>query len=113
MLVLNVDLDQGDLPLRIAFPVMMKNALEWFDGSPAELQPAIAAGSSATVRLPKPENALQPAANRSIDTQATDSTSQPELVQRSSSSQAGSASSTAGNARQSQSEGRSILGAQS
>ncbi len=35
VLVLNVDLDQGDLPLRIAFPVMMKNALDmvrWFTG---------------------------------------------------------------------------------
>ncbi len=53
VLVLNVDLDQGDLPLRIAFPVMMKNALEWFDGSPAELQPAIATGGSAVVALPK------------------------------------------------------------
>lgn len=53
VLVLNVDLDQGDLPLRIAFPVMMKNALEWFDGSPAELQPALATGGSTKVALPK------------------------------------------------------------
>ena len=58
VLILNVDLDQGDLPLRIAFPVMMKNALEWFDGSPAELQPAIAAGDSTQVKLPMPESAV-------------------------------------------------------
>ena len=53
VLVLNVDLDQGDLPLRIAFPVMMKNALEWFDGSTGELQQAIATGGSTQVVLPK------------------------------------------------------------
>ena len=51
--MLNVDLDLGDLPLRIAFPVMMKIALEWFDGSPAELQQAIATGGSTQVVLPK------------------------------------------------------------
>lgn len=51
VLVLNLDLDQGDLPLRIAFPVLMKNAIEWFQGVRAELQPSIATGSAATVDL--------------------------------------------------------------
>ncbi|MCC6511635.1 MAG: BatA and WFA domain-containing protein, partial [Pirellulaceae bacterium] len=53
VLILNVDLDQGDLPLRIAFPVMMKNALEWFEGSQGELQPALATGSSTQIVLPE------------------------------------------------------------
>jgi von Willebrand factor type A domain/Aerotolerance regulator N-terminal len=52
ILVLNVDLDQGDLPLRIAFPVLMKNAVEWFQGNQGELQPALATGQSTTVQLP-------------------------------------------------------------
>ncbi len=53
VLVLNVNLDLGDLPLRIAFPVLMKNAVEWFQGSQGELQPALATGQSTTVRLPQ------------------------------------------------------------
>ena len=51
IVVLNLDLDQGDLPLRIAFPVFMKNAIEWFQGVRAELEPSIATGNSATVKL--------------------------------------------------------------
>jgi len=53
ILVLNVDLDLGDLPLRIAFPVLMKNAVEWFQGNQGELQPALATGQAATVQLPR------------------------------------------------------------
>lgn len=50
LLVLTAELDQGDLPLRIAFPVMMKNAVEWFLGNKGELQPALAAGQSTIIR---------------------------------------------------------------
>jgi hypothetical protein len=53
VLILNVDLDLGDLPLRIAFPVLMKNAVEWFQGNQGELQPALATGQAATVQLPR------------------------------------------------------------
>ncbi len=53
VLVLNVNLDEGDLPLRIAFPVLMKNVLEWFEGTDASLQAALATGNTATIRLPK------------------------------------------------------------
>lgn len=88
VLVLNVDLDQGDLPLRIAFPVMMKNALEWFDGSPAELQPAIPTGSSTKVSLPKA--ALQPAVATDGASSLPSSTEagEVELVETKASSQA-------------------------
>ena len=48
-LVLTVDLEQGDLPLRTAFPIMMTNALNWFTGDKGELQEAAAAGSVARV----------------------------------------------------------------
>lgn len=44
MVVLSVELDSGDLPLRIAFPVMMTNAVNWFLGRDGELQPALSTG---------------------------------------------------------------------
>ncbi len=44
VLVLSVNLEDGDLPLRIAFPVMIKNAMESFLGGKGELRPAIATG---------------------------------------------------------------------
>lgn len=50
-LVLTVNLDDGDLPLRIAFPVMIKNAIESFLGDKGELRPSIAAGQSTTIDL--------------------------------------------------------------
>lgn len=50
-LVLSVDLDQGDLPLRIAFPVLMKNAIEWFQGTAGDLRPAVATGELLTIAL--------------------------------------------------------------
>ena len=33
LLVLTVNLDRGDLPLRTAFPILMSNALSWFAGT--------------------------------------------------------------------------------
>lgn len=62
VLVLNVDLDLGDLPLRIAFPVLMKNAVEWFQGNQGELQPALSTGQSTIVQLPRSGNDSKPAA---------------------------------------------------
>lgn len=44
VLVLTADLADGDLPLRIAFPVMMKNAIEALISDPGELRPSIAGG---------------------------------------------------------------------
>lgn len=43
--VLAVDLDEGDLTFRTAFPIMVTNALSWFAGTAGELQPAVATGS--------------------------------------------------------------------
>lgn len=53
VLVLNLNLDEGDLPLRIAFPVFMKNAIEWFQGVRAELQASVSTGQPATVEFPQ------------------------------------------------------------
>lgn len=49
VLVLSVKLNDGDLPLRIAFPVMIKNALESFLGGKGELRPALATGQSTSL----------------------------------------------------------------
>jgi hypothetical protein len=52
--VLTCNLEQGDLPLRIAFPVLMKNTIEWFEGNSGELRPAVAAGRMLTIDVLPP-----------------------------------------------------------
>ena len=47
MVVLSTDLSAGDLPLRIAFPVLMTNATNWFLGRTGELEPALRTGELA------------------------------------------------------------------
>ena len=44
ILILAADLDSSDLPLRIAFPVMMTNAINWFFRETGEMNPALATG---------------------------------------------------------------------
>jgi hypothetical protein len=51
VVVLTGSLEQGDLPLRIAFPVLMKNAIEWFRGTEGDLQPATPSGEMVRVSL--------------------------------------------------------------
>ncbi len=52
VLVLSANLDEGDLPLRTAFPIMISNALNWFRGSQGELREALAAGTTTKIELP-------------------------------------------------------------
>ncbi len=52
VVVLTGSLEKGDLPLRIAFPVLMKNTIEWFQGNAGELRPAVATGELVSVKLP-------------------------------------------------------------
>lgn len=51
LLVLTVNLDQGDLPLRTAFPIMATNALAWFAGQRGELRESLATGAIAEIDL--------------------------------------------------------------
>lgn len=51
VVVLTCNLDQGDLPLRIAFPVLMKNTIEWFQGNSGLLRPAASCGEMVTLDL--------------------------------------------------------------
>ncbi|HEV7280780.1 MAG TPA: VWA domain-containing protein [Pirellulaceae bacterium] len=50
-LVLTVNLDEGDLTFRTAFPILVTNALGWFAGESGELQRALACGEVADVQL--------------------------------------------------------------
>ncbi|MGV3486443.1 MAG: vWA domain-containing protein [Planctomycetaceae bacterium] len=52
LVVLSANLDSSDLPLRIAFPVMMTNAVNWFLGRNGEIQPAMQTGQRSDIELP-------------------------------------------------------------
>ncbi|MEM9702244.1 MAG: VWA domain-containing protein, partial [Planctomycetota bacterium] len=52
-LVLAVDFDATDLPLRTAFPILAVNALTWFTEAAGELRPAVATGALVTTPLPE------------------------------------------------------------
>lgn len=49
MLILSANLDGSDLPLRIAFPVMMTNAVNWFLRQSNEIHPAIHTGKESHI----------------------------------------------------------------
>ncbi|TWT99011.1 vWA domain-containing protein [Neorhodopirellula pilleata] len=52
MVVLTANLDDGDLPLRIAFPVLMTNAVNWFLSRSGEIEPSLQTGRLAKIELP-------------------------------------------------------------
>jgi hypothetical protein len=45
VLLLTVNLDEGDLPLRTAFPILMSNALHWLTGNQGELRETLTTGA--------------------------------------------------------------------
>jgi hypothetical protein len=49
--VLTASLQDGELPLRTAFPIMMTNAITWFRGTQGEFREALATGSIVEVDL--------------------------------------------------------------
>ncbi|MEX2138327.1 MAG: BatA and WFA domain-containing protein [Pirellulales bacterium] len=51
-LVLTVNIDQGDLTFRTAFPIMVTNALAWFAGQSGELRESLVTGAAPEVALP-------------------------------------------------------------
>jgi hypothetical protein len=51
VVVLTVDLDQSELPLQTAFPILMTNAMAEFAGQKGELREAISTGGVADVEL--------------------------------------------------------------
>ena len=52
VLVLTVNIDQGDLPLRTAFPILATNAVNYLAASTGELREAVATGQFADLDLP-------------------------------------------------------------
>ncbi len=56
ILILSTCLDSSDLPLRIAFPVMMTNAVNWFMRRTNEINPALSTGQVATVPWDMPDD---------------------------------------------------------
>jgi hypothetical protein len=60
--VLTCSLEKGDLPLRIAFPVLMKNTIEWFQGNSGELRPAVATGQMVSLDVSPAASSGAPAA---------------------------------------------------
>ena len=62
ILIWNATLDEGDLPLRTAFPILISNAIQWFAGDPGSWREAYATGTAATVTADVTRNAsAQPA----------------------------------------------------
>jgi uncharacterized membrane protein len=60
VLLIGFDLMASDLPLRIAFPLLFHNLLEWFQPQPLEFPARTAqAGAAITLRLPDSEGALE------------------------------------------------------
>jgi hypothetical protein len=50
-LVLSVNINEGDLAFRTAFPIMVTNALGWFAGQTGELRPSLTTGSLTQIEL--------------------------------------------------------------
>ncbi len=55
--ILTCNLEQSDLPLRIAFPVLIKNAIEWFQGNEGQLRPVVPTGTLAAFAIPEGDQA--------------------------------------------------------
>ncbi|MCA9039552.1 MAG: BatA and WFA domain-containing protein [Planctomycetaceae bacterium] len=84
VIVLNASLDEGDLPLRTAFPILMSNALNWFSGAESEFLESLATGAvrkvdvselepdSTTIDLPKkPDSAEEPSGSERVTRKLT------------------------------------------
>lgn len=74
VVVLSCSLEKGDLPLRIAFPVLMKNTIEWFQGEAGVLRSAAAAGQMVSV----PVKELAPSVSGAMDTSEVEAGRDPE-----------------------------------
>ena len=65
--ILTCNLEQSDLPLRIAFPVLIKNAIEWFQGNEGQLRPVVPTGTLAAFSIPDDDQAEVKLAEASRD----------------------------------------------
>lgn len=60
VLVLSVNLDEGDLTFRTAFPILVANGLGWFAGQAGELRESLVAGSVTEIEIPPAQATTQP-----------------------------------------------------
>lgn len=51
-LMLSMSLDESDLVFRTVFPIVVSNALNWFSGTSADLQPALTPDDISTIPVP-------------------------------------------------------------
>lgn len=85
VLILTVNLEQGDLPLRTAFPILVTNALAHFGGTKGELRESLAAGSLAEVEI----GALPPAGEGSVLVKDPEGAARPAPVENKAGAAAG------------------------
>ncbi len=60
ILLLTVNLDEGDLPLRTAFPILMTNALNWFTDNRGDLREALSTGALTEIEMPRQTGGVSP-----------------------------------------------------
>jgi hypothetical protein len=73
VLLLTVNLDEGDLPLRTAFPILMMNALNWFTENRGDLRESLPTGTITEIV----GQAFQPDRDVSQDLESNRATGQP------------------------------------
>ena len=76
VLLLTVNLDEGDLPLRTAFPILMMNALNWFSDNRGELREALPTGVITEIDIAALNRDRSPTLRVGIAGQTPDSESQ-------------------------------------
>ena len=80
ILLLTVNLDEGDLPLRTAFPILMMNALNWFTENRGELRESLATGTITEIeinRLWRAGGVSPPVSGESVDARTTEGLTPP------------------------------------
>ncbi len=84
VLLLTVNLDEGDLPLRTAFPILMMNALNWFTENRGELREALPTGAITEIEVASLRvvgQAFQPDSNAPKDDESKMATQPKKSVQ--------------------------------
>ncbi len=83
VVILSCSLEKGDLPLRIAFPVLIKNTIEWFQGDSGELRHAASSGDIVVVDLNAgplaSSNGEDPQGARATNPQDANNADQPDV----------------------------------
>ncbi|TXT35116.1 MAG: hypothetical protein FD138_1506, partial [Planctomycetota bacterium] len=80
VLLLTVNLDEGDLPLRTAFPILMTNALSWFTENRGELRESLPTGTITEIeinRLWRAGGVSLPVTGESVDARSTEGLTPP------------------------------------